>query len=70
MEEREIGDAREVAHVAGNEDKVLLEGRGGNEQIHVGYQLALLPERGAQTGEVLDDRIGERQDGEIAQEVA
>jgi hypothetical protein len=35
-----------------------------------GNQLALLAERGAHPREVLDDRIGERQDGEIAQEVA
>lgn len=59
-----------MAHVAGDEGERFLKGGGGNEQIHVGNELALLTKSGAQAGKALDDPIGQRQDGEIAEEVA
>jgi hypothetical protein len=58
-----------VADVAGDESEVLREGSGGNEQIRVRNQMALLSKHRAHPRKVLDDRIGERQDGEIAQKV-
>ena len=66
--ELQVREAREVAHVAGNQDQVFRDRRRRNQQIHVGNTLTLPAECGAQARKLFDDGIGHGQDGEVAQE--
>lgn len=66
--ELQIREAHEVAHIAGNQSEIFRDGRRRNQQIHVGNELTLLAERGAQTRKLFDDGIGHGQDGEVTQE--
>ena len=59
-----------MPYVSGNQGKILFHCRGGDEQIQVGNELTLLWQRGAQPRKVFDDGIRQRQDSEIAEEVA
>ena len=68
--ELQVREAREVAHVAGNQDQVFRDRRRRNQQIHVGNTLTLPAECGAQARKLFDDGIGHGQDGEVTQERA
>lgn len=66
--ELQVREAREVAHVAGNQGEILRNGRRRDQEIHVGNELTLPAERGAQARKLFDDGISHGQDGEVAQE--
>ena len=66
--ELQVREAREVAHVAGNQGEILRHGRSRDQQIHVGNELTALAEQGPQACKVLDDGISHWQDGEVTQE--
>ena len=66
--ELQVREAREVAHVAGNQGEILRHGRSRDQQIHVGNELTVPAERGPQACKVLDDGISHWQDGEVTQE--
>jgi len=62
--ECEPADALEMALVAGEEDEVVVNGRGADEEVEVGNQETLLPERAANLSENGHDCVGEREECE------
>lgn len=70
LEQPQLGDAGEVADVAGKQRQVVLYCGRRNQQIEVGDELAAATEVRADKGEAFHDGVVEWQEGEPGEEAA